>query len=128
MTKAESNSGLAACLVGAGYPLPAPSASSRPLTGWFGAVGCLSQQVIVSREGEFTEGIIILPVFHTCLHHSILWPVGGLFMHPGIHGPRVAFAAAPKQIKVLVSLLFRLCGLFRPYIFPVALKALDLNS
>ena len=33
------------------------------------------------------------------LHHSMLWPLSGLFMHHGIHGPRVAFAAAPKQIK-----------------------------
>ena len=48
-------------------------------------------------------------------------------MHHGIHGPRVAFAAAPKQIKGLVWLFLQSCGLLRAYISVVALKGLVLK-
>ena len=68
--------------------------------------GLPSQQVILTGE----DTIIIqrqhnlVFVLHLCafLHHSMLWPLSGLFMHHGIHGPRVAFAAASKQIKGLL--------------------------
>ena len=38
------------------------------------------------------------------LHHSMPWPLSGFFLHHCLHGPRVAFAAASKQIKGLVYL------------------------
>ena len=46
-------------------------------------------------------------VSHLCalLHHGMPWPLSGLFVHHCFCGPRVAFAAAPKQIKGLVYLL-----------------------
>ena len=53
---------------------------------------------------------------HLCafLHHGMPWPLSCLFMHHYVHGPRVAFAPAPKQIKGLDSLLLRCSGHFRP--------------
>jgi hypothetical protein len=49
-------------------------------------------------------------VSHLCalLHPGMPWPLSGLFVHHCFHGPRVAFAAAPKQIKGLVYLLIAL--------------------
>ena len=52
-------------------------------------------------------------ISHLCafLQHGTPWPFRGLVVHHGIHGPRVAFACAPQQIKRLVSLLLLSSGL-----------------
>ena len=64
---------------------------------------------IIKRQHNL---VFVLHLFAFLLH-SIPWPLRGLLVHHGIHGPQVAFAAAPKQIKGLVFLLLQCCGLFR---------------
>ena len=56
---------------------------------------------------------------HLCtpLLHSMPWPLRRLLAHHGVHGPRVAFAVAPKQIKGLVTLLIALLGPFSGLVF-----------
>ena len=45
--------------------------------------------------------MFVLHLFALLLH-SMPWPLTGLFMHHCLHGPRVAFAAAAKQVNGLV--------------------------
>ena len=66
----------------------------------------IGEGTIIQRQHNL---VFVLHLFALLLH-SMPWPLRGLLMHHGIHAPRVPFAAAPRQIKGLVSLSVLSCG------------------
>ena len=53
--------------------------------------GLPSQQVIVGTRIKRQHNLVFVLHLFAFLLHSMPWPLRGLLMHHGIHGPRVAF-------------------------------------